>query len=258
MRRNGFVAAWAFFTIMPAPMLTDVDRKLGIKAIRAVPWIGLVLGVMAGLVAWLITLAGAGQPLAIAAGLAVLAAATGFFHLDGLADTADGLGSRKPADQALQIMHQSDIGPMGVCSIILVLALEIAAASSPHLAGSRGVWALATMPMVARLSTVMATRHGVPCAPTSNLGKLYAGGTTTLTLVVNTIAVGAVAVASGWLLYGTRTGIVSLVAFMIASIGAYLWQRHLVRRLGGLTGDTYGSLIELTGLVYFLVLALGA
>ena len=48
-------------------------------------------------------------------------------HLDGLADTADGLGSGKPAEDALRIMKQSDIGPFGVITLLFVLLAQVAA-----------------------------------------------------------------------------------------------------------------------------------
>jgi len=61
--------------------------------------------------------------------LATLAAVTGAMHLDGLADTADGIGSRRPAEEALTIMKRSDIGPMGVAALVLVLLTDAAVAT---------------------------------------------------------------------------------------------------------------------------------
>ena len=58
---------------------------------------------------------------------AVPAALTRGLHLDGLADTADGLGSGKPAEDALRIMKQSDIGPFGVITLVFALLAQVAA-----------------------------------------------------------------------------------------------------------------------------------
>ncbi|NEE30554.1 adenosylcobinamide-GDP ribazoletransferase, partial [Streptomyces sp. SID7982] len=71
-------------------------------------------------------LAGSGPLLAAVASVAVPAALTRGLHLDGLADTADGLGSGKPAEDALRIMKQSDIGPFGVITLLLVLLAQVA------------------------------------------------------------------------------------------------------------------------------------
>jgi len=253
---GGFVTAWAMFTVIPAPTVEDFSRPACARAMRMIPVIGLCLGVLAGAAAALIEYLDGGRLLAMAAGLAVLALANGCFHLDGLADTADGLGSRKPPEEALHIMKQSDIGPMGVVAVVGVLALELTAAASPHLAGWRGVWALVTMPMVARTGAVLASRRGVPCAPTSSLGRLFADLTTPVTLVLDLAGVLVVSAVSGWLLFGVRVGAAAAAACAIAWVVEALWQRHLLSRLGGMTGDTYGSLIELTGLGYLLALAL--
>ncbi len=60
----------------------------------------------------------------------VIAVLTGGLHLDGLADTADGLGSRRPAADALAIMRRSDIGPMGVGALVLVLLVQVTAVAA--------------------------------------------------------------------------------------------------------------------------------
>ncbi|MFZ2624619.1 MAG: adenosylcobinamide-GDP ribazoletransferase [Propionibacterium sp.] len=257
-RTWGPITAWGLFTVLPAPVVEKITPDIAARAIRSMPLVGLGLGIMAGAAVAIVELLGGGQPLALAGGLAVLAMATGCFHLDGLADTADGLGSRKPAEEALVIMKQSDIGPMGVTAIILVLALEIAAGASPHLAGWRGVWLLVTMPMVARVAAVAATGRWVPCARKGGFGALFAGLTSRLTMLLVMLAVIVVAAGSGWLLFGWRPAAAALVACLAAWGFENLWQRHILSRLHGLTGDTFGSLIEMTGLAYLLVLALVA
>ncbi|RLP06870.1 adenosylcobinamide-GDP ribazoletransferase [Propionibacterium australiense] len=255
---SGFVTAWAMFTVIPAPAVDDFSRPACARGMRMIPVIGLCLGLLAGTAAALVELLDGGRLLTMAAGLAVLALTNGCFHLDGLADTADGLGSRKPPDEALRIMKKSDIGPMGVVAVVGVLALELAAAASPHLAGWRGVWALVTMPMVARTGAVLASRRGVPAAPTSSLGRLFADLTTPATLALDLAGVLVVSAVSGWLLFGVRTAIAAVVACALAWLVEALWQRHLLARLGGITGDVFGSLIELTGLAYLLTVAVTA
>ena len=69
-------------------------------------------------------------PVTLLAAAAILAlvwltGATGGFHLDGVADTADGLGSRRDPARALEIMKQSDIGPMGVIALVLTLLVDL-------------------------------------------------------------------------------------------------------------------------------------
>ncbi|NEC37257.1 adenosylcobinamide-GDP ribazoletransferase, partial [Streptomyces rubrogriseus] len=80
---------------------------------------------------------GAGTLLAAVATAAVPAVLTRGLHLDGLADTADGLGSGKPAEDALRIMKQSDIGPFGVLTLLFTLLAQVAALAQAY----DGSWA---------------------------------------------------------------------------------------------------------------------
>ena len=56
-----------------------------------------------------------------------LALGTRALHLDGLADTVDGLGSGWDRDRALKIMRRGDIGPMGVVALVIMIGLQAAA-----------------------------------------------------------------------------------------------------------------------------------
>ncbi|MDO5736155.1 MAG: adenosylcobinamide-GDP ribazoletransferase, partial [Propionibacteriaceae bacterium] len=118
-RPNSLVVSLGLFTTIPVPPVAAIDRRLAGRAMAAFPLVGLLLGVLAGAAAFVVGTLGS-PLLGAVAGLATLAGLTGALHLDGLADTADGLGSRKPADQALEIMRRSDIGPMGVISLLFV------------------------------------------------------------------------------------------------------------------------------------------
>jgi adenosylcobinamide-GDP ribazoletransferase len=71
-------------------------------------------------------------------------------HLDGLADTADGLGSGRRGEAALQIMKKSDIGPFGVATLVLVLLLQVAALSDLMSGPGAGLPALLVALVVSR------------------------------------------------------------------------------------------------------------
>ena len=95
-------------------------------------------------------------------------------HLDGLADTADGLASGAGREQSLAVMKASDIGPAGVVALVLALLAQTAALTAllPSAAGT----ALASLAWVAsRQVLAWACRAGVPAASSSGLGALVAG-----------------------------------------------------------------------------------
>ncbi|HEU4675859.1 MAG TPA: adenosylcobinamide-GDP ribazoletransferase, partial [Motilibacteraceae bacterium] len=98
-----------------------VDAAVARVAMLAAPAVGLLLAVLAGAVAVAADAAGL-TPLPVAAlALTSLALLTRGLHLDGLADLADGLGSARPAEGALEVMKRSDVGPFGVVTLVLAL-----------------------------------------------------------------------------------------------------------------------------------------
>ena len=102
-------------------------RRTAAAAMYWAPFVGLVLGAAAAGVLLACRAGHTGSLLAAALAVAALAALTRGLHLDGLADLADGLGSRRPADQALDIMKRSDIGPFGVVMLVLALLIQVSA-----------------------------------------------------------------------------------------------------------------------------------
>ncbi|MCK2220626.1 adenosylcobinamide-GDP ribazoletransferase [Actinomadura sp. ATCC 31491] len=142
-----------------------VDRQVAGQAMTLAPVIGLVLAAVAGLPLLLPV-----PPLLDAAlALGLLALLTRGLHLDGLADLADGLGSGRPAGQALDIMRKSDIGPFGVVTLTFTLLVQVAALTYTGLA------ALVTACVAGRLALTWACRAGVPAARPDGLGATVAG-----------------------------------------------------------------------------------
>ena len=211
----------------------------------------------APLVGLLAVLAGAdrltaGPPLlACALTLAVHAALTRGLHLDGLADLADGLGSYGTPERARAIMKQPDVGALGLAAVVLVLGVQVAALQACVVAG-RGPTALVVALVTARVA-VTAACTGVPAATAGGLGAL----------VAETVPRGwapALAVATAAL--GTGLALVQDVPLLLPGLAvalglgaARLVRGHAERRVGGLTGDVLGALVEVTTTVVLVVLA---
>ncbi|NUP62773.1 MAG: adenosylcobinamide-GDP ribazoletransferase [Nonomuraea sp.] len=229
----------AIGTLSAVPVRVErVDRAVAGQAMAAAPAVGLALGAVAGTAVFL-----PGPPLLGAAlALGLLAALTRGLHLDGLADLADGLGSGKPAPEALDIMKKSDIGPFGVMTLLLTLLVQAAALSGA------GYPALLTACVAGRLALPWACRASVPAARPGGLGAMVAGTVRDSTAWLVTLA--ALAVTAG---LGLATGTLVLPFALAAGLGAVLvLLRHARRRLGGITGDVLGALVE-TGTAAALV-----
>ena len=208
---------------------------------RAPAWFGLVgalVGLTVGAVWW-----GAGElwPPLLAAVLAVGAdaALTGMLHLDGLADSADGL--LPPVDRArrLAIMATPDIGAFGLVAVVLVLVARVAALATltpdPLLVAS--LWAGARAGMALTMAVV-------PYARAAGAASGFAdrrSGPAAVTLVVAVVVV--VATLGGWAGVAAATALVAGFAAVVALA---------VRRRGGYTGDVLGAagvVAETVGLV---------
>ena len=171
--------AFGTLTVLPTPPPRVVDRRVGSWAMTLAPLVGLVLAVPAGLLLWLAggdRTATPALPPAPAAALtvALLAVLTRAMHLDGLADTADGLGSGKPAPQALEVMRKGDVGPFGVVTLVLVLLVQVLALAE-LVAEGHGVAALVPALVASRLVLPVACLRGVPAARRDGLGQAVAG-----------------------------------------------------------------------------------
>jgi adenosylcobinamide-GDP ribazoletransferase len=245
----------SMFTLVPVQVRAELAEGEGVGALLWLPAIGGVAGAVAALPAAAI---GQWAPhatvLGAALAVAVLAGLTRCLHLDGLADTADGLGSRAPAARALEIMRQSDIGPFGVVALVLVLGIDIAALACARGGAWVPVVALAVAAATGRVGAVAAAMRGVPAARTSGFGAIVADGVSPLAVLAWTVAVlaggaalaAAVSVPVAWI----------LAPQAVALLVAYLGRIHIARRLGGVTGDVFGALIETATAVTLIGLAL--
>jgi adenosylcobinamide-GDP ribazoletransferase len=256
LNSHGVRFAFGTLTVLPV-RVTRWDRGAARAGMLCAPLAGLVVGLAAALPGVLALLLGAGPLLAAVVSAAVPAVLTRGLHLDGLADTADGLGSGRPADDALRIMKQSDIGPFGVITLLFVLLAQVAALSELYGRGwAYGAAAAVAAAVVARLALTLASRRGVPPARPEGLGAAVAGTVP----VAGAAAAGAVAVAgcagAGALLGGYGAPHHALAA-LVALGTAELLLRHCVRRFGGVTGDVFGALAETAATAALVVLALG-
>ncbi|MEU2058896.1 adenosylcobinamide-GDP ribazoletransferase [Streptomyces sp. NPDC013455] len=253
---DGLRFAFGTLTVLPV-RVHRWDRDAARGGMLCAPLAGLVVGGCAAGLGLLLLLLGAGAPLAAVASVAVPAALTRGLHLDGLADTADGLGSGKPAEDALRIMKQSDIGPFGVLTVVLVLLAQVAVLAQLYGdSWARGAVAAVVSAATARLALTLAARAGVPAARPEGLGAAVAGvvpAGAALGLAAGVVAAAGAAGAGLGGYDGARTALAVAVAVAVADV----LLRRCVRRFGGVTGDVFGALAETAATAALVVLALG-
>ena len=235
--RDGARLAVGTFTRIPVHPPTVIDRRVAGQAMVLAPIVGAALGAVTGLPLLLMTGAALGDLLMATVTVTACALITRAMHWDGLADTVDALASNRAATQALEIARRSDVGPMGVLAIVLVALLQItglAAVGSPVTA--YGAWVLACL--VGRLGVMIACREGVPPARSDGLGAAVAGSVkrwkvAIVVVLLSVIAVVGLAMAQWWIA-ATFAGL--LASWRIINLAK--------ARLGGITGDVLGAIVE--------------
>jgi adenosylcobinamide-GDP ribazoletransferase len=197
----------------------------------------------------------------IAAGLAILTLAllTRGRHLNGLANTVDGLASGKPADEALAIMREKAVGALGVAALIGVLGIDVLALTSNALV-HRGTQALLLGVVAGRVAMLWACTPGIQAARTDGMGALVAGSVSRIVAIFWTLVLCAGALLYGPLdanIEGINSAIQRLVAVLAALAVARLVGRHAIRRFDGVTGDVIGACGEIATMTCFLITAMG-
>lgn len=239
-----FVMAWQFLTIIPLrsthhdPTPSDLARSMG-----WFPIVGLILGTLLAVSDLLLTAAFSPGVVNVLV-IVILVLLTGGLHLDGLADSVDGLAGGRTIADRLRIMRDAHIGAVGATGLMLALALRYAALLA--LPQSHRFALLLCMPAVGRWAMVMggigapyARREGGLAQPfLQQLSGREVLGATTVLGIAYVLSVGVV---------GALIGCVA-IAVVVRGITALAQ-----KLLGGITGDTLGATNEVAEIVFLLL-----
>lgn len=239
--------ALSWLTVLPVTAPSP-DRRVAGAAIAVSPLVGLLLGGAAtGVLAGLVAL---GCP-PLLAGLVVvglLALATRGMHVDGLADTADGLGCYGPPERALAVLKDGGVGPFGVVALLVVLGAQAVALGT--VAGEHRWWVAPLAFAVSRAAFPLCCVRGRRAARPAGLGALVAG---TQPWWVPAAWWAVALVAGGFVLpfrwWQAPVGVL-LAGAVVAGLA---W--HTGRRFGGLTGDVLGAAAEVAAATVLFVCA---
>ncbi len=242
---SSLLAAVAYFSRLPLPFSSTGAAGLE-GALPYLPFVGWITGILSALVYYLSSFL---FPPSVAVALVLLASvlATGGFHEDGLADTADGMGGGWNREERLRIMKDSRTGSYGIMALILSFLLRYAAllALPSHLVAPLLVvvhslsripplWIVQFLPYARTDSSKAA-----PLLRSRKLSRLLWGSL--LGLLPWLLSV--------WL-FPSPLHPVTLAAplFLTLVFGRYLWQK-----LEGYTGDTLGATQQMTEILLYLL-----
>lgn len=224
-----------FLTGIPVQLKRELTpAQLG-RATAFFPLVGLVIG---GILAGLNWLLGLILPMPVVNVLLIVALVivTGALHLDGFADTCDGIAGHKPVEERWQVMRDSRTGAFGVVGIALLLLTKYVALDNvpPDLMTP----ALLFMPVVSRWAMVYAI-FAYHYARPAGLGTAYKAATRWPQFAVATIFTLAIAAALFPLF--SVTGFLLIAGVWIITTALAFYFKY---KFAGLTGDTYGAINE--------------
>ncbi|WIF94966.1 adenosylcobinamide-GDP ribazoletransferase [Caminicella sporogenes] len=233
-----FILMIQFLTRIPIRFNLNVTEEDFLNGIIYFPLVGLIIGIFI-LAGYYVGLSLGGSFLAAVFAVIVEIIITGGLHLDGLADTFDGIYSNRPKDRVLEIMKDSRLGTNGALALFSVLITKMALINKIPIPYIYPI--LLLMPVASRLNIVIACKIG-KTAKANGMGNLFIAKITNMQLIIAYVI--SIVLA---LLFP-----IAILCILIVNLFALWYVRHITLKIDGITGDILGSLIELSEIMFLL------
>ncbi|EAF5665749.1 adenosylcobinamide-GDP ribazoletransferase [Listeria innocua] len=234
-----------FFTRIPLPIQINMDEINLKKGSALLPFVGVVIGAWNWLVFSLVALV-MPLPVAIIAGLFAEIIITGGFHVDALADTADGLFSSRKKERMLEIMKDSRVGANGVIAICFYFLFYGALfLSVPNL--QQISWLFFVLPIVAKGVTMLLFAKMSYAGSKEGLGSIFLGVPWWPIMTSQGIVLIVLA------LFFSYVGLIAYAGVLVFTI---IYRLFVYNRIGGMNGDTLGAGGQMGQLVCLFCLVL--
>jgi adenosylcobinamide-GDP ribazoletransferase len=217
------------------------------RATTYFPLVGLIIGLVLAGLSWLLNYI---LPQAVINVLLIVALViiTGALHLDGFADTCDGIAGHKTVEERWRVMRDSRTGAFGVVGIALLLLTKyISLNNVPQEWMTAG---LIFMPVVSRWAMVYAI-FAYPYARPEGLGTVYKNATRWPEFAIATLI--TLAIAGGLFPLFSYMGLILTGGIFIIATALAFYLKH---KFGGLTGDTYGAINEVAEVMALLIVVI--
>lgn len=240
---RAFFLAWQFLTILPGKREErEIDPHLWGRSMAFYPLIGLILGLIIWLSYFIFDYF---LPRNLADGLLIilLIICTGALHLDGLADTCDGLAFGKTAEERLRIMKDHHLGTFAVVSLIGIIGVKFLALNSlPDWAVMR---TLLLALVLSRWSMVQITYRTPYARREGGLGRSFKDNLGKKDMVIAS----SFALVLSFFLF-RFWGMLIWLAVGVFTLGL---QKFFEKKFNGFTGDTLGATNELNEVMVFIL-----
>ena len=237
---HGFITALQFLTIFTIRKEHKVEENDLARSMVYFPFVGFIIGLILvytdKALLWIFPDTVSNIFLLI---LSVVI--TRALHIDGLADSFDGIMGGRDRESRLAIMRDSRIGTAGVLGIVFVLMIKYACLNT--LFYDYKTAALLTAPAFSRWSQML-MMFEAGYGRENGMGKSFVGHVRLGGLIVaSVITVGL----SGFVIYqyDTRTAFLAVGIPLAVGLLTFFWRLFVVRKVGGVTGDSVGAVSEM-------------
>lgn len=249
MPLNLLWATMRFITRLPVPekWAAGVDFQQYGRGVPFFPVIGGIVGLIAGLLSLAVSQTGGGVYIGAIVYVLALAVLTGGFHLDGLADTCDGVFSARNRERMLEIMRDSRLGTHGGLALIFCILLKtFAVIELSRLPWEALLMLLICAPVAGRAGMALVMHHQRYAREGNGMGNIYIGNIS--------LREAAIMLLTGAVIIAALAGIPGLIATGVSYVVTYWLARGIARTLGGQTGDTLGAAEEVGEIVFLLAM----
>lgn len=238
-----YCVALRFLTILPVTWRREDDAQHYATSSSLFPLVGLTIGILAALFS---LFCNQFFPPSVTAALMIVffAVISGFLHLDGLADSCDGLMSARSKERSLEIMKDSATGAMGVVGIFLVLLVKYASLAS--LRPENVALACVLIPVAGRCSLLFVMASQKYARQQGSTGSLFYSKESRRT--------GLIGILFFLLIFSVLSFPVALFYLILVCCVVFYFGAFCKKRIGGATGDTLGATSEICEMVCALLL----
>ncbi len=234
---SGFLILISFFTRIPVGRKIEYNEENFIRSLNLYTLVGAVIGFLLA-VAYLIF----NNQIPFIRGMVITIIyilITGGIHLDGAADTSDGLLSGRTGEKVFEIMSDSRIGTFGAITLILIILSQFVMFSY------LSIEAVFMMPLVGRAGVIAGCWNKKYAKETKGMGTAFIENIDTRVLLINLFILFVFSMLS-W----QRT-IIFTASFAAVSL-SYFISTLIDDKIGGMTGDTCGFIAEISQIIFMI------
>lgn len=236
---SGFLILISFFTRIPIGKKIEYNEENFKKSLSIFTLIGVAVGLLLSFVYLLVSDKSTDFIRGLILTISYISI-TGGIHLDGAADTSDGLFSGRTGNKIFEIMSDPTIGTFGVLTLVIIVISQFVLFSF-----SDGFTCF-MMPVVGRASLIVATWNKKYAKHTKGMGTAFIESINTRVLIINLVILVVISIVM-------PNRIIILTSSFATLMASYFISSWIEERIGGMTGDTCGFITEISQIIFMII-----